>query len=615
VLHHRGPDAGATFEVEAAGLGLGHRRLAILDLDARSNQPMRCARTGNIVVFNGEIYNFRALRGELQRAGAEFTTTSDTEVVLAAYAAWGARCVDRFNGMFALALFDAQRNGVFFARDRVGKKPLYISTWGGELTFASELKALLAARPALPRDLDPEALRAYFDLGYIPGALSIYRAVRKLRPAHRGWYDLAARTYSEDRYWALPSAASAPRTEADAADELEALLDDAVRLRLESDVPVGAFLSGGLDSSLVVALAARHAPGLVTYTARFGNAAFDESSMAARVAEWLGLPNVALDVDPPDASAMAQLGRQFDEPFADSSLIPTYLVSRAIARHTKVALSGDGGDELFAGYDSYRRVLHHARRARVPRPVRRAAALLHHAIPVGVPGRNFLRHLPYAGVEFFRRIGADPESVTASPLRAEVDAAMAALPRDGFRGEVLDRLRGTHGDADALRLMTELDFETYLPDDVLVKVDRASMLASLEVRSPLLDYRIAEFAFRLPADLKVRGGRQKHLLKVVAQRHLPPEFPIDRKQGFAIPAADWFRSEWGAALMDLVPDDDPVLDRTNVARILARHRRNGREAPLLFRALMLAHFGAAARAGARAGDDVSRGAPAVATAR
>jgi asparagine synthase (glutamine-hydrolysing) len=589
-IGHRGPDARGCWRSPGGGAGLGHARLAIIDLDPSANQPMVCPRTGNVLVFNGEIYNYVELRGTLARAGWEFSTRSDTEVLLAAYGQWGAGCLRRLNGMFAFAVYDPALRRVFLARDRVGKKPLYYSLWGGELAWASEVKALLALRPGLPREPDPEALKEYMGLGYIPGSLSIYRHVRKLPPAHCASYVLDDGVLSTDCYWRLPPPAEEAPDEDEAAERLEALLVDAVRLRLQSDVPVGVFLSGGLDSSLVTAVAARSAPGLTAYTAKFPVARFDESALAARVAAWTGVSHRILPVDAGEGRLLEELFAQFDEPFADSSLLPTYLVSRAIREHVKVALSGDGGDELFAGYGYYDLAFRESVLDAVPAPLRRLASRAHRLLPPGTRGRNFLRRLPLDPVGRYLLSTSEGETAPAGLLREPLGRVLGLLPDDGYRRALRAGLRGGNGGQplSPLQEMTRLDFLCYLPDDVLVKVDRASMRCSLEVRSPLLDYRIVELAFSLPDALRRKGGAGKRLLVKVARRYLPPDFPYHRKQGFSIPEGEWFKGAWRDR--PAPPGKRSLLGPDGVEAARRLHDRTGRYGPLLFRIAALQGF-------------------------
>jgi asparagine synthase (glutamine-hydrolysing) len=356
-------------------------------------------------------------------------------------------------------------------------------------------------------------------------------------------------------------------------------------------VPVGAFLSGGLDSSLITALALKEKPDLVTYTAQFPIASFDETPIAARVAKWIGARHNVLPVEAEDGAALKELGCQFDEPFADSSLLPTYLVSRAIREHVTVALSGDGGDELFAGYQHYSASNSESVWDRIPWALRNAAAILSQLMPLGTRGKNYLRRLPYDGIERFMFMARSPEDVRISPYASAISRELDALPSDRYRRSILRELgRLSAGKSlTLLQLMTRLDFYSYLPDDVLVKVDRASMLASLEVRAPLLDYRIVEFAFKLPDRLRFNGITRKYLLKKVARKYLPPDFPYERKQGFSIPEAVWFKEKWRHNI-ESISTDAWLTDRKSVSEILRIHDRSGRCGRLLFGVLMLSEF-------------------------
>jgi asparagine synthase (glutamine-hydrolysing) len=586
-LRHRGPDSQNVWRSHDGSVELGHARLAILDLDARANQPLVCPLTGNVLVFNGEIYNYLDLRTELAAAGWQFHTTSDAEVLLAAYGEWGTDCLPRLNGMFAFAVYEPTTSRVFLARDRVGKKPLYYAVRDGMLGFASELKALLTLWPELPRELDSQALAGYLELGYIPGELSIYRAVRKLPPAHFAIFDKGRLVVH--RYWQLPPPeVRAACNEKNALEKLDELLNDAVRLRLQSDVPVGVFLSGGLDSSLVAACVARQRPELVAYTAAFSDPRFDESPHAAKVAEWLGLTHRILPVTADDACVLEELGWQFDEPFADSSLLPTYLISRAIRRDVTVALSGDGGDELFAGYQGYAAAIEPEPLMGWPLALRRLLGRGRCLLPTGTPGKNFLRRLPLPPLEQFLLRSRCQEELPPWPLRPALVAGVANHAGDRFRRRVLSGMQKEWGELSLVQQLTRLDFLSYLPDDILVKVDRASMLTSLEVRSPLLDYRIVEFAFALPDHLRYANGG-KYLLRRLGERYLPPDFAYGRKQGFSIPESAWLRDSW-SDLPYRVAADSSLVKPDALVRLQAAHRRNGRLGVPLFRLLMLLQF-------------------------
>lgn len=589
-MSHRGPDGSGLWRVADGSVVLGHRRLAIIDLSAAAAQPMTCPRTGNVVTFNGEIYNYRELRNELAKEGWQFASSSDTEVALAAYGQWGLASFERFNGMFALAVYDAGARTLVLARDKIGKKPLYYAAATDCFAFASELKGLLQCLPGLPRDVDLEALKAYVDLGYVPSPLSIFRGVRKLPAATLAVLDLRGNVLALKKYWSLPTPDPRMLGVEQAAEELDPLLRHAVKLRLRADVPVGVFLSGGIDSSLIAALCAREAPDLQALTVGFADAAYDESRVAADVAKWIGLRHAVVPAQPSNATDLLALARQFDEPFADSSLIPTYLVSRAARQRVKVVLSGDGGDELFAGYDSYHRVLRERFVDSVPTVMRRAASGLGIVIPAGTPGRNFLRRISLDPIERFLQSGQAPEPMDGLIVAPELARHLAQLPDDGFRRAVLADLLRQVPAMSLLQSMTRLDFLTYLPEDVLVKVDRASMLASLEVRSPLLDYRVVELAFRMPDELRYRRGTRKAVLKALARRYLPPGFPYERKRGFVIPLSEWFNASWASLSSESIAPDSQLVDRRVVAQLQERNRRTGRYGRKLFEALMLGLF-------------------------
>jgi asparagine synthase (glutamine-hydrolysing) len=376
VLHHRGPDASGQWWEAAGRVGLSHRRLAIIDLTPAGRQPMWDTRNELIIVFNGEIYNFADLREQLKTRGATFKSHTDTEVILAAYREWGEDCLSRLNGMFAFALYDSRSARLMLARDRAGEKPLFYSVRDGELRFASELKGLMAD-PALDRRVDLESLDCYLAMGFVPGERCMLQGVAKLPPAHALTFDLNSGRSRLWRYWELPKLVEEPgQDEESLLDELEALLADAVDRQLVADVPVGVLLSGGVDSSLVTAMAVRARSTVKTFTIRFPNAGrLDETEHARLIARHFGTEHVELDAEPSTVDLLPLLARQFDEPIIDSSMIPTFLVSRLVRRHCTVALGGDGGDELFGGYSHYDRLLWLERRfGRAPRPLRRAAA-------------------------------------------------------------------------------------------------------------------------------------------------------------------------------------------------------------------------------------------------
>ncbi len=528
------------------------------------------------IVFNGEIYNFADLRNELAAKGHVFRTKSDTEVILAAYREWGYDCLARLNGTFAFALYDGRQRQLFMARDRAGEKPLFYAPAQGVLRFASELKGLIAD-PTLARRLDAEALDCYLAMGYVPGERCMLQGVKKLPPAHALVFDLRSGHTRLWRYWRLPelsdSTAKDEPSEADLLNELEVLLEAAVRRQLVADVPVGILLSGGVDSSLVTAMAARSAPKVKTFTIRFpGYGHYDETEHARLIARHFGTEHVELAAAEAGVELLPLLARGFDEPMADSSMIPTYLVSRLVREHCTVALGGDGGDELFAGYPHYNRLLWLQRKlGAIPQGLRLAAANSAQALlPVGFKGRNWLQGL-----------GVDLR--TGLPLIFSLfdrDMRLRLMARYGAWELAAERIREERipKTADLLQRATRMDFGNYLAEDILVKVDRASMLNSLEVRAPLLDYRLIEFAFgKVPSALKATAHSRKILLKKLAERILPREFDQQRKQGFSIPLASWLKSgPWKAFFHEtLLGSDSTVFNHAEVSKLL-RGQAKGR---------------------------------------
>jgi asparagine synthase (glutamine-hydrolysing) len=530
VLLHRGPDDGGVWQSPDGTLSLGHRRLSIVDLSAAGHNPMSWRDGRYWITYNGEVYNFHALRATLERSGARFMSQTDTEVILAAYEQWGTSCFARFNGMFALAIWDTATRRLVVARDRLGKKPLYYATYGQRFAVASELKAF-AADPRFPRVVDPQAVACYLRYGYIPAPLTIYEHARKLEPGYFATIDQGV--VQKQRYWdPLAAQIDPPRTPGEAEAQLEQLLADAVALRTIADVPVGAFLSGGIDSSLIVALMQEQARTAVkTFTIRFEDPEYDESEHAAAVARHLRTDHYEELCTERDMLEIAQmLADIFDEPFGDSSAVPTYLVARAARQRVTVALSGDGGDELFFGYPRYRHHMQSRWLLDAPRPLRRAMAT---AASV-VPRRRFQRIAEVLRLDSddqYRRFVTcwDDQGVEAlshcraqdAPAYSSARQRTARLPR-----EMQPPL---------------LDLVTYLPDDILTKVDRASMRVSLEARCPLLDYRVVEFAIRLPLDLKWRNGRSKWILRQLLEKRVPRALVDRPKMGFGVPIARWLR--------------------------------------------------------------------------
>jgi asparagine synthase (glutamine-hydrolysing) len=542
VIRHRGPDDEG-IHVEA-GLGIGMRRLSIIDL-AGGHQPMHNETRTIWIVFNGEIYNYRELRRDLETRGHQFYTSSDTESIVHAYEEWGEDAFRRLRGMFGIAIWDQRQRALLLARDRSGIKPLHYTERNGRLYFGSEIKSLLAAGVVDPR-LNLDALDHYLAYLYTPRDTSIFENVRKLPPGHYlRWQDGRA---DVRQYWQVAAQETFTGSEADAAEQLRTVLADAVRSHMVSDVPLGAFLSGGVDSSAVVGMMARASSRPVkTFSIGFDEPEFDELEHARIVARHFGTDHHEFVVRPDGLSILDRLIAHFDEPFADSSAIPTWYVSEIARRHVTVVLSGDGGDELFGGYDRY---LPHPRVAqfdRLPLPGRRGvAALVWPHLPHGARGKNFLRHVAknteqrYVDALVFFQQDERVSLYSRDLRRALAPQAERALERR------FDRFKGLSLQARMMRV----DFETYLPEDVLTKVDRMSMAHSIESRVPILDNEVIEFAARLPASFKIKDGRRKHILKEALRPMLPAGILDRRKQGFGVPLGVWFRG----GLTDLFAD-------------------------------------------------------------
>ena len=530
-MSHRGPDDAGVWESADGSVALSHRRLSIVDLSPLGRNPMAWDNGRLWITFNGEIYNFLELRQELEAAGYRFRSHTDTEVMLAAYDRWGIDSVQRFAGMFAFAIWDEPKRRLWLVRDRVGKKPVYYTEAGGTLRFASELKAL-TTDPQLPRDVSPDALRLYLRYGYVPSPYTIYSGIHKLPPAHHLICEGGRVTVQ--RYWDPVQHAleTTPHTDAAAAAQLESVLGTAVRQRMIADVPLGAFLSGGIDSSLIVALMQEQSTGPVkTFTIRFENPEYNEADHAAAVARHLGTEHHEHTCSDSEMLAVVdRLPAMYDEPFADSSAVPTYLVSRTAREMVTVALSGDGGDELFFGYPRYRYHRTAAAVLSLPRSLRRAAAFGAARMPT-----RRLRRI----ADVLRSDDTDHYARFVSWWTAPHIEAMtgAAAPVGPAYADALLRAAALRVDSRAALL----DVVSYLPEDILTKVDRASMAVSLEVRAPLLDHRVAEFALALPLALKRRGRTMKWLLRQLLYKRVPREL-IDRpKMGFGVPLGDWFR--------------------------------------------------------------------------
>jgi len=574
-LVHRGPDDQGVWNDPAAGIGLAHRRLSVQDLSPLGAQPMHSASGRYVIAYNGEVYNFPALRRELVTRGHSFRSGSDTEVMLAAFEEWGVRgAVPRFIGMFAFAVWDGSERCLWLCRDRIGIKPLYVGHVGNNLVFGSELKSVRII-PGFDRTVDRDALALFMRHDYVPGPWSIYGSVRKLPPGVLARYEPRATgrpVETRFTYWSVEAAVANPVIVPDddegAIQALEALLLDSIRLRMIADVPLGVLLSGGFDSSTVTALAQSLSPDPVkTFTIGFEDKHFDEADHARDIAKHLRTEHTELYIAPADAlKVVPRLATIYDEPFGDSSQIPTILVSQLARQRVTVALSGDGGDELFYGYGRYTTAESVWRQlSRIPAPLRALAARAIESMPPGVidgmlpnTSKRFgqygakgtpsqrLRRLARVAREpdwfsFYRGIvsrwtefdGLLPDDCGSGHLLADPPAWMRALPKSAY--------------------MMTADIQSYLSEDILAKVDRASMSASLELREPVIDHRIAEFALALPMKFKYRNGQMKWLLRQVAYRHVPASLLDRPKRGFEMPVGSWLRGplrDWAEGLLD-----------------------------------------------------------------
>ena len=596
-LRHRGPDGGAVWVDRDACLALGHRRLSVIDLSPAGHQPMVSANGRLVIAYNGEVYNFRELRAELEGLGHRFRGTCDTEVVLEACVRWGVEAaVPRLVGMFAFALWDTRERRLTLVRDRLGIKPLYWGEFGDLFLFGSELKAL-AAHPGWTPEIDRDALAAYFRFAYVPAPHSIYRGVFKLEPGQM--LTLRPNQAPEcTRYWDMAEvvrrARAAPLaiSEQEAVARVEALLKDAVRRRMVADVPLGVLLSGGIDSSTVAALMQAESPRPVrSFTIGVCDSDYDEAADARAVADHLGTEHTELYVEPGHALAVIpRLPEIYDEPFADSSQIPTFLVSKMARRDVTVALSGDGGDEVFLGYNRYYWADALWRRAGpLPRPLRRAAAAV------------LRRPSPAAWDRLFRLVPKGARPRLAGGKAHKLAAVLGAADADAlYRGLVsqwaepaalvpgAEEPEGPMWDRalagrmpDFVRRMQYLDTITYLPGDILTKVDRASMAVSLEARLPLIDHRLVELVWRLPRTLKRGPGGSKWLLRKVLERYVPAELVDRPKMGFAVPLGRWLRGElrdWADALLDEKRlREEGLIAPAPVRRAFAEHLSGARD--------------------------------------
>lgn len=597
-LSHRGPDAeGLHLE---PGVGLGHRRLSIVDL-ASGQQPMYSPDQDIVVVYNGEIYNFQAIRRLLTDTGHVFRTHCDTEVVLHGWMEWGPDCVKYFNGMFAFALWQRSTETLFLARDRIGIKPLYYSQLSdGHLLFGSELKALLM-HPDLPRQLDPRSVEDYFSFGYVPDPKTILSGVHKLSPGHTLCVQRGRPLPNSTKYWDLSFSERSTQTFATATCDLIDRLGQSVQAQLMADVPLGAFLSGGVDSSAVVAMMARISQEPInTCSITFDGDRFDESRFASQVAERYKTAHHREHVDSRAFDLVDQLGAVYDEPYADSSAMPTYRVCGLARKEVKVALSGDGGDENFAGYRRYWLSVQEARlRSVIPGAVRKPLfGILGDAYPKLDRAPRFLR-----AKSTFESLAMDNVegywhgvSIMTAHQRSRLFSPAFQKQLQGYRSVEVFRDHARQGpDQDALALFQYLDFKTYLPGDILTKVDRASMAHGLEVRVPLLDHEFVEWAATLSSRYKMRRSQGKYIFKKALEAYLPAPILYRPKMGFSVPLAEWFRGPLRVRLRDAMVSsslfETGLFERDTVRRLTDEHQSGAADhAPALWALLMFADF-------------------------
>jgi asparagine synthase (glutamine-hydrolysing) len=583
---HRGPDDSGEWWSEQGNVGLGHRRLSIIDLSLAGRQPMGYENGRLQIIFNGEIYNFIELKKLLYKKGHSFHSQSDTEVLLAAYLEWGENCLSHLNGMFAFCIYDKTKNLLFLARDRAGEKPLFYTIKNNELRFASELKALLADSQ-FARRINSEALDCYLSMGYVPGQRCILEGVNKLPSAHAMIYQIDTGASKIWRYWDIPSPVkyngNGKYNEKDLLEELEELLEDAVRRQLVADVPLSVLLSGGVDSSLITALAIRSVPKLKTFTVSFaGHKKYDESVHAQLIANHFQTDHSEIEASEVKVEILPKLARQFDEPLVDSSMIPTYLVSKIIKKHCTVAIGGDGGDELFGGYGHYDRLLWSQNKlGKIPRIMRSSISRLGGFLPVGFKGRVWVQNMNADFENELPLIAAYFDPSTRKKLLS--DRLNWPLVAEDIRKSLIPNAKNL------LERATRMDFYNYLPEDILVKVDRSSMLNSLEIRAPFLDYKLIEFAYsKVPFCLKASATSRKILLKKLATKLLPPSFDKQRKKGFGIPLGVWIqKGDWYDFFHQcLVSSKDSIFNNREAEQLLIGQTKGRNNTERLFALVM-----------------------------
>lgn len=587
VISHRGPDSEGHWKSEDRKIHLGHRRLSIIDLSVSGNQPMHFEAAEISIVFNGEIYNHLELKDDLVTKGHSFISKSDTEVLLHAYAEYGISFLSKLNGMFAFCIVDNKMGKVYLCRDRAGEKPVFYSFIDDTLSFCSELKGLIKD-PSFIRTVDYAALDCLFAYGFIPGDLCIYKMAKKLPPAHLLEFNMFEKKIVVRPYWKLPANSAGlgyGLMDQDIKDGLSDLLKDAVSKQLIADVPVGILLSGGIDSSLITAYASMTSSDLRTFTVSFpGEKKYDESSHAKLVSKHFGTKHTEIEGTKLTPNLLDLLAWQYDEPMIDTSMLPTYMVTNLVRQHCTVAIGGDGGDELFGGYDHYSRLLWVASKFGNKLPIffrKGVSSIAENMLPIGFKGRVWLQSL-------------SEDFVSGLPLIAKLfdEQSRKQMMRHNIYWEPVAEIRRTlrmPTNSSLLQRATRMDFCNFLPEDILVKVDRASMLNSLELRAPFLDMRVIEFAFsKVPDYLKTNSNHKKIILKQLAKEILPPQFDFNRKQGFNVPIGTWIRTgEWKEFFEDTLLGGETIFfNREFVKKVYNSHLNGNENSERLFGMVM-----------------------------
>lgn len=558
-IKHRGPDDWGTWYSDDSKIALGSRRLAIQDLSSNGHMPMISSNNNFVLVFNGEIYNYLELKKILQKLGYNFKSNTDTECVLNAYIAWGTDCLQYFNGMYSIAIFDKTKNIFFIARDRVGEKPLYFWNYKNGFSFSSELKQLLIDEE-LPKLLNRKALKQYLEDGFVKYKESFIQDVYKLPSAHYLIYDIANMSYKITRYWQVPKYNNNQLNKFDLIEKLDLLLSNAVRNQMISDVPLGVLLSGGVDSSLITSYAAENTSKVKTFHISFtGFGKYDESLYAKKVANYYNTEHFELSGNDIEFEMIDEILDYYDEPLADSSMLPTFLVSKLTKKHVTVALGGDGGDELFGGYSSYFDLLNSNNILdKTPVIFNKILSNFGSKLPVGFRGRNLL----------INSVGSSYERFINNRL-FDRHSLKNIFCKDFYEEiKFLETKPILNITKDLIYDITKYDFNHYLTDDILVKVDRASMASSLELRAPFLDKEIIEFAFsQVGSNLKVSNQNLKILLKDLLRKRMPIDFDVNRKQGFSIPLNDWIGDKWHEQFLNEIYNLPSIFNKEYVLKM------------------------------------------------